>query len=108
MFLPLSVFVRLCDGCLSRLVWLTPGLAGQCSFSLMGLRRGGVLVIRVGIQCVIVLIPAAVLVANSCACKCEKGIVLRRLLARSVEFTACAGGCAILRLVGSSYCKPMV
>ena len=41
------------------------GSIDQLSFSLMGLRRGGALVIRVGIQCMIVQIPAAVLVANS-------------------------------------------
>ena len=44
------LFARPCDGCLSRLSCSILGSIDQHSFSLMGLRRGGALVIRVGIR----------------------------------------------------------
>ena len=46
--------------------------------------------------------PAAVLVANSYIFLCVQMRERNRL---RVGFTFCAGGCAILHLVGSSYCK---
>ena len=65
------------------------GSVDQRSFSLMGLRRGGALVIRVGIQCMVVQILICPWLFLSMQLR-ERYLLARRL-GRSVEFTACAG-----------------
>ena len=54
----------------------------------MGLRRGGALVIRVGIQCMVVQIYLSCFYVHV---QLRERNCLTRRLAKSVEFTACTG-----------------